>query len=138
MKGTTAVILLWTYTTTSAFQSPTAVQTSQQQIRLSRSPLSALPPTDAITDLVTSWSSHHDFSVLLADASSSTTVDAESAAAAADNAGWWAAYLNVFKTCLLFVHNTIDEPLRSVGVTQTWGPSIAIFTACKLDKWVGE
>lgn len=43
--------------------------------------------------------------------------------------GWWGAYLNIFKTCLLFVHNTIDAPLRSVGVTQTWGVAIAIFTA---------
>eukprot|EP00428_Durinskia_dybowskii_P048192 CAMPEP_0170348010 /NCGR_PEP_ID=MMETSP0116_2-20130129/75271_1 /TAXON_ID=400756 /ORGANISM="Durinskia baltica, Strain CSIRO CS-38" /LENGTH=445 /DNA_ID=CAMNT_0010601845 /DNA_START=101 /DNA_END=1438 /DNA_ORIENTATION=+ len=55
--------------------------------------------------------------------------------AAADTAtkddGWWAAYLNIFKTCLLFVHNTIDAPLRSVGVTQTWGVAIAIFTALK-------
>ncbi|KAG7369521.1 membrane protein insertase, YidC/Oxa1 family protein [Nitzschia inconspicua] len=56
--------------------------------------------------------------------------DAAAAAAASksDN-GWWSAYLNIFKTALTFVHNTIDGPLRSVGVTQTWGPSIALFTA---------
>jgi hypothetical protein len=133
MKGAAAIILLWTYATTaSAFQSPTAFQTIRQQhTRVSRSTITALPPLDAITDLVTSWSHHHDFAVLLADASSSMTADAATASSAADDSGWWAAYLNVFKTCLLFVHNTIDAPLRSVGLTQTWGPSIAIFTACK-------
>ena len=56
--------------------------------------------------------------------------DAAADAATKDD-GWWGAYLNIFKTCLLFVHNTIDAPLRSVGVTQTWGVAIAIFTACK-------
>ena len=127
MKGTEALIILWTYaTTTSAFQSPTVFQTIRQQhTQVTRSALFALPPTDAISDLVTSWSHHHEFALLLADANAAT------ASSAAEDAGWWAAYLNVFKTCLLFVHNTIDAPLRSVGLTQTWGPSIAIFTACK-------
>ena len=46
--------------------------------------------------------------------------------------GWWMAYIDIFKNALETVHNTIDEPLRNVGVTQTWGVSIAVFTACKL------
>jgi hypothetical protein len=63
--------------------------------------------------------------------------DAKAAAAAtvatkSNDGGWWSAYLNIFKTALNLVHNTIDGPLRSVGITQTWGPSIALFTAGKL------
>jgi hypothetical protein len=50
-------------------------------------------------------------------------------ASASTNDGWWSSYLNIFKTALTLVHNTIDGPLKSVGVTQTWGPSIALFTA---------
>lgn len=49
----------------------------------------------------------------------------------AQNQGYWAAYLNIFKSALLLVHNTVDAPLRSIGVDQTWGISIAIFTASK-------
>jgi hypothetical protein len=55
--------------------------------------------------------------------------DAAAASSSSDNSGWWSAYLNIFKTALTLVHDTIDGPLRSVGVTQTWGPSIALFTA---------
>lgn len=76
-----------------------------------------------MTDMMTTLAHHHH--LVLADAA---TADA---ATKAEDAGWWAAYLNIFKTCLLFVHNTIDAPLKSVGWDQTWGPSIAIFTACK-------
>jgi hypothetical protein len=53
------------------------------------------------------------------------------ASSTADDSGWWSAYLNIFKTALLAVHTTIDQPLRSAGITQTWGPSIALFTAGK-------
>jgi hypothetical protein len=75
---------------------------------------------------------------LLADAAQATLDSADSAvqdatAEAAKDDGWWKAYLNVFKSALLLVHNTVDEPLRNVGITQTWGISIAIFTACKCD-----
>jgi hypothetical protein len=140
----TAALLLTLTTTgsTLAFQSPgvQVVRTNPYENnrhsvngggRRYRSPiLSAIPPTESIADLVTTWSTNHpNFFVLLADASSSTT--AGGAVTAAEDSGWWASYLNIFKTCLLLVHNTIDQPLRSVGVTQTWGLSIAIFTACK-------
>jgi len=50
-------------------------------------------------------------------------------AAAPKELGWWGSYLQLFKTTLIFVHSTIDQPLRSVGITQTWGISIALFTA---------
>jgi hypothetical protein len=46
--------------------------------------------------------------------------------------GWWSQYLNIFKTVLEIVHSTIDPPLRSAGVQQTWGISIALFTVSKL------
>lgn len=65
-------------------------------------------------------------------ASSSSNLLADAAAAVADEPekiGWWAQYLNIFKATLVGVHSTVDGPLRSVGVTQTWGVSIAIFTA---------
>ena len=61
--------------------------------------------------------------------SSQWLADAAAAASTENNGGWWSAYLNIFKTALSAVHNTIDGPLRSIGVEQTWGPSIALFTA---------
>jgi len=51
------------------------------------------------------------------------------AAEAAEKTGWWQSYLNIFKSTLQLVHSTIDGPLRSVGIDQTWGVSIFIFTA---------
>jgi hypothetical protein len=50
--------------------------------------------------------------------------------------GWWQSYINVFKTILSFVHTTIDGPLKSVGIEQTWGISIFLFTACKLQELI--
>lgn len=42
----------------------------------------------------------------------------------------WEAYISVYKNGLAFVHdNIVDEPLRKMGITQTWGPSIFLFTA---------
>ena len=68
------------------------------------------------------------FSQLLADAAAATA-DAATDAAANTDGGWWKAYLNIFKTAIEAVHDTIDPPLRSAGFTQTWGVSIALFTA---------
>lgn len=42
--------------------------------------------------------------------------------------GWWGSYINFFKSTLNTVHRIVDSPLRSVGIDQTWGISIAIFT----------
>lgn len=63
---------------------------------------------------------------MLADAASITT---DAADVATQDSGWWQSYLNIFKVTLELVHTTIDPPLRSVGITQTWGLSIAMFTA---------
>jgi len=58
--------------------------------------------------------------------------DATAAAVEQDSGGgWWESYLAIFKNTLSFVHSTIDGPLRSVGIEQTWGVAIFIFTASK-------
>lgn len=48
---------------------------------------------------------------------------------AAEKTGAWQSYLQIFKNTLSWVHSTIEGPAQTVGVTQTWGLSIAIFTA---------
>ena len=57
--------------------------------------------------------------------------DASTTADMKDDGGWWKAYINVFKSILTFVHTTIDGPFRSLGIEQTWGVSIFLFTASK-------
>lgn len=64
-----------------------------------------------------------DITQWIADAST-TAVDTTQ-----DDGGWWKAYINIFKSILTFVHSSIDGPLRSVGIEQTWGVSIFLFTA---------
>lgn len=68
----------------------------------------------------------HQSSLLLADAATAT---ADAVAETAKEGGWWQDYLNIFKNTLTLVHSSIDEPLRDMGITQTWGISIALFTA---------
>lgn len=56
-------------------------------------------------------------------------LEATEAAIAAQD-GWWAAYLNIFKTTIEFVHSGIDGPIHKLGWQGgTWGFSIALFTA---------
>ncbi len=60
-----------------------------------------------------------------ADTAAAAPVDA----LATDNS-WWESYIQIYKEGLAFVHdNIVDEPLRKMGITQTWGPSIFLFTA---------
>ena len=89
-------------------------------------PLSALLPehVDALSTAVDSWQ-HLASSHLLADASEAVVEESGKAG------GWWGAYLNIFENAIRLVHSTITPPLNSVGVTETWGISIAIFTAGK-------
>jgi len=75
-----------------------------------------------LTDLVVQQASSHSW--LLADAATTTATPATT------DVGWWGQYINIFKASLEFVHSTIEQPLKSMGVEQTWGPSIAIFTMC--------
>jgi hypothetical protein len=68
---------------------------------------------------------------MLTDALQGVTVDVDAQVDVAVDDGWWATYLSLFRNALLFVHDSVDQPLRSVGIDQTWGISIAIFTASK-------
>jgi len=55
---------------------------------------------------------------------------ADTAVADTEDIGLWEKYIQFYKNGLAFVHdNIVDEPLRKVGFTQTWGPSIFLFTA---------
>lgn len=72
--------------------------------------------------MATTASTPSELTQWIADAATST-------ATTANDGGWWAAYINIFKSILSFVHTTIDQPLRSVGIEQTWGISIFLFTA---------
>ena len=78
---------------------------------------------------------HQLHTVLQQDTQFSSMTLADAAAAVAEDAvkedGWWKQYLNLFKSGLTFIHDGIDEPLQNMGITQTWGISIAIFTACE-------
>lgn len=51
------------------------------------------------------------------------------AGVATEDTGWWQQYLEIFKGTLQKVHSTIDGPLKSMGIENTWGISIALFTA---------
>lgn len=83
-------------------------------------------------DVPSAVQSIQDLSMTLADAAAATadaaTATADAAAETAKS-GWWQNYLDFMENSLITVHNTVDEPLRSIGVTQTWGPSIFFFTA---------
>jgi len=68
----------------------------------------------------------HSTSTILSDAAAAT---ADVATDAKADAGWWQNYLQLYKSLLLGVHSTIDQPLRDAGWDQTWGVSIAVFTA---------
>jgi len=50
-------------------------------------------------------------------------------AVAQDDGGWWQSFINAFKGALVTVHDGVDQPLRNMGIEQTWGPSIFLFTA---------
>ena len=66
---------------------------------------------------------HQWSSLILSDAATAATADADT------DGGWWSSYLGLFKAFLTFIHSTIDQPLRDHGISQTWGVSIALFTA---------
>jgi hypothetical protein len=93
-----------------------------------------IAPTTTVTTNIPTHETIDNMMMLVKHSSwlADATVTAVTSTASNDGgSGWWSAYLNIFKTALTLVHNTIDGPLRSVGITQTWGPSIALFTAGK-------
>jgi hypothetical protein len=132
------------------FQTPSRVHdvafTHHQRSRSSSSSQLNVVGPEHLTDLHSAFADSHAWTYL-ADAAQATLNPDDGnnllGGAALQNAadvteeiakdgGWWAAYLNLFKTGLLTIHNTIDGPLRSNGITNTWGITIAIFTASKL------
>jgi len=60
---------------------------------------------------------------------SAKAVAVDAVDAAVDDGGWWQSYLNVFKTLLIFIHSKVNGPLNYIGIENTWGPSIFLFTA---------
>jgi len=87
-----------------------------------------------LDSLQTSVQTAHDYLLhnMNSNVDSSMMLLSDAAEAVVDNAdadgGWWQEYLNIFKGGLVSLHSVLEGPLRSVGVTQTWGPSIFLFT----------
>ena len=65
-------------------------------------------------------------SMIIADAQAAT---ADVVEAGKEKSDWWANFINLFKQALLFVHDDLVDPqLQKLGITETWGYSIAAFT----------
>ena len=95
--------------------------------RSSKLQLQVLPSPAEIGDLS---SLQHASQFLLA---SSSTLLSDAVAASGDlvvekDPSWWDNYLQIFRNILVFVHTTVDQPLKNAGVANTWGISIALFT----------
>jgi len=75
-----------------------------------------VPSVEHVTDLV------HHTSMLLADATAA-------AKEPSSDIGLWQQYINGFKGVLDTLHSSVEGPLMDLGITQTWGPSIFLFTA---------
>lgn len=102
--------------------------------------LSVVDLQQPLQDAVTHYQYHHGANMDVLHSTTTSTLVSAAADAAAEKGWWgtaWGAYVNVFRNTLDGVHNTIDGPLRAVGIEQTWGPSIAIFTmsAYKVPKY---
>jgi len=114
------------------------LSTRSSAYRSTNSQLHVLPPEFHDTASIQNLFDVLSASTFLADASAAvadaTAAVVDVADAADVDGGWWQNYLDVFRNGLLFVHDSVDQPLRDKGIEQTWGVSIAIFTACKLIK----
>lgn len=101
---------------------------------LAYTPLRVQKPLSVLPEHVDALSTVFDQCQNIMASSSSMLADAASVTADASDmpttdSGWWESYLNIFKVTIELVHSAIDAPLRNAGITQTWGLSIAIFTA---------
>jgi len=115
MQRYSILLLLSSLITTSySFTAPNNVARVKNN-KINPTTLKAIPSPEHVTDLV------HQTSMLLADAAAE--------AAKADDGGWWKSFINVFESTLVSLHSGIDAPLRDMGIEQTWGPSIFLFTA---------
>jgi len=131
MKFLQATVSVSILSLVSGFQIRSPTQVSQT---LTSSRLSVLP-VEHLGDVHTALSDPSAFS-FLADAAAGAISPVEAVenimeveAEIAQDKGLWESYINLFKIALSFIHDSIDGPLNAAGVTQTWGISIAIFTA---------
>ena len=153
-KRSALVLLPMLLASVEAFQTLSPISPSVSAGRATRSHLEAAPLHEIPLqvdphELSTHAQAMHGFlqhhtSMILSDAAAATADPVEALenfeaaeAAVVANEGWWAAYLNVFKTTLDFVHTKIDGPIHSLGWEKgTWGFSIALFTAGKFgNEW---
>jgi membrane protein insertase Oxa1/YidC/SpoIIIJ len=131
----TSLLLSVSLSTVSAFVAPSSAflntNTNTNTNSISRNTSSrlnlVLPPIESIDIHSTSTAIQHILDSL--DSTSTLLSDAAAAAVTPEDKGWWENYLNLYKDLLLAVHSTIDGPLRNTGWDQTWGVSIALFTA---------
>jgi len=84
------------------------------------------PPFETMSNMHQHLFSNLDTSTL---SISAKAVAVDAVDAAVDDGGWWQSYLNVFKTLLIFIHSKVNGPLNYIGIENTWGPSIFLFTA---------
>jgi len=114
-------------------------QSHLQAAPLGDLPIGTLDPQELATHAhaVQGFVQHHT-SLFLSDAAAANPMDAidsldsfeATEAALVESEGWWAAYLNVFKTLIVAIHSGIDGPVHKLGWQGgTWGFSIALFTA---------
>ena len=98
-------------------------------VTVSSTSLQVLPSPADMGDLTALNHAAQDFftstSMVLSDAAGATVE------AASEDGGWWQSYLQIFRNILVFVHDSVDGPLKSIGVENTWGISIALFTMSK-------
>jgi len=65
-----------------------------------------------------------------ADATADVVVKLDNRGNPIDENSWWEIYIQGYKRGLAFVHDKVVDPqLQKIGITQTWGPSIFLFTA---------
>jgi hypothetical protein len=114
--------------TFSFLSSSLGFQTRPISVAQRTSPLSVLP-IEHINDVHSVLTTSPAWSILADAASATLSPDNSPLQDAVKDEGWWQAYINLFKEALNLIHDTIDEPLKARGISNSWGISIAIFTA---------
>mmetsp|Transcript_565 Transcript_565/g.961 ORF Transcript_565/g.961 Transcript_565/m.961 type:complete len:449 (+) Transcript_565:201-1547(+) len=127
MKLLNATISLSILSVALGFQARSPLQASPKAT--TSSTLSVLPPVEHLNDVHSVLTDSTAFSFLADAAAAVVAPDGDVAEAIQDKQGWWQSYINLFKIALNGIHDAIDGPLNAAGITQTWGISIALFTA---------
>lgn len=125
------------FRTVTTILSPVAHSAIRSNSKLGAVPLGDMDPQGLATHAhsLNGFLEHQTSLFLSADAALSSPMETlenleATQVAIVENEGWWAAYLNVFKTAIEFVHSGIDGPVHKIGWEGgTWGFSIALFTA---------